>query len=82
MNARYFSRCAITDVTALVLVLGIGPGAVAQENKADPAEPWRDPNNPAVIKLNPEDPTLELWRQRRDHSKRTPGPRYDSTASA
>lgn len=39
-------------------------------------EPWVDPNNPYIIRLNPNDPTLDLWRERRDFSedKRPPGP--------
>ena len=47
-------------------------------------DPWIDPNDPTVIKLNPDDDSRENWRRRRDPSlypDRQPGPmnvhRYD-----
>lgn len=39
-------------------------------------DPWIDPDNPAVIKLNPDDPMLTAFQKRRDLSaypKREPG---------
>jgi agmatinase len=36
-------------------------------------EPWTDPDNPAVIELDKDDPTFELWRQRVPDPNRKPG---------
>ena len=46
------------------------------QKKETPAEPWNDPENPAVIRLDPNDETRDLWKERRDLSTddRKPGP--------
>jgi agmatinase len=56
------------------LLAGLASATAAEE---PPTEPWQDPSNPSSVILNPDDPTLNLWRERRDTSndpKREPGP--------
>lgn len=63
---------ALTLGAALLVPLA----SLAQEVDTSDWMPWRDPNNPAVHLLDPDDPTNEAWNARRDTSndpERTPG---------
>ena len=71
-------------VTALAIALGTSPSVIAQDAQAQDAEPldeipdewmpWKDPNNPGVLVLEPE--SRDGWSKRRDTSndpEREPG---------
>ncbi len=57
-------------LTATALV---SAGAQAQDTDESLYFPWKDPNNPNVILMDPDDESRDVWNARRDTSKREPG---------
>lgn len=64
----------IWPLTALLTGIALAPvGVMAQDTGERLYFPWKDPNNPNVILMDPDDASRDAWNARRDTSEREPG---------